>query len=122
MSEGFGREKERPLFMIRVVSQMLDVHPQTLRIYEKEGFITPSRAGGRRLYSQADVERLSLILDLTREMGVNRAGVDIILRMRDRLESLQQEVEEMMGFLEEGLRDDFEEKIRRIFSEGEEES
>ena len=78
MTEGFGREKERPLFMIRVVSQMLDVHPQTLRIYEKEGFITPSRAGGRRVYSQADVERLRLILDLTREMGVNRAGFAIV--------------------------------------------
>jgi MerR family transcriptional regulator/heat shock protein HspR len=111
------RDKEKPLYMISVVSEMLSVHPQTLRIYEREGFVSPRRSGGQRLYSEADVERLAVILNLTRELGVNRAGVDIILRMKKRLECLQQEMAEMMGHLEYDLKRDFEDKIKRIFSE-----
>lgn len=111
------KNKDRPLYMISVVSEMLHVHPQTLRIYEKEGLVSPSRAGGQRLYSEADVERLATILSLTRELGVNRAGVDIILRLKRRLECLQREMGEMMGFLEDDLKHDFEAKIRKIFSE-----
>jgi MerR family transcriptional regulator/heat shock protein HspR len=103
--------------MISVVSEMLRVHPQTLRIYEREGFVRPRRAGGQRLYSDADVERLRLVLELTRDMGVNRAGVDIILRMRRRLEGLHREVREMMEHLEEDMKEDFIEKIKSIFSE-----
>ena len=109
----------KKLYLISVVSEMLHVHPQTLRMYEKEGFVKPRRLGGQRLYSQEDVERLGLVLNLTRELGVNRAGVDIILRMRHRLEALQQEVEEMMDFLEDATRRDFEKKIRRLFLEEE---
>ncbi len=115
------KNKERPLYMIGVVSRMLGVHPQTLRLYEKEGFVRPKRIGGQRLYSEADVERLHLILELTRDLGVNRAGVEIILRMRHRLESLQSEVEEMLTIMEEDMRLEFREKIRRIFFEEEEE-
>lgn len=111
------RDRDRPLYMISVVSEMLHVHPQTLRIYEREGFVRPRRAGGQRLYSDADVERLRLVLELTRDMGVNRAGVDIILRMRRRLEGLQREVREMMEHLEEDMKEDFIEKIKSIFSE-----
>ncbi len=116
-----GKDKDRPLYMIGVVSKMLKVHPQTLRMYEKEGLVRPRRAGGQRLYSDKDLERLSLILELTRDLGVNRAGVEIILRMRRRLESLQAEVEEMMQHLGDDMRADFHEKIRRIFFEHEEE-
>lgn len=115
------RDKNQPLYMISVVSRMLKVHPQTLRMYEREGLVMPGRAGGQRLYSEADVERLGLILSLTRDLGVNKAGVDIILRMRNRLEALQREVHEMMQFLEDDMRDSFEDKIRRVFMEGEEE-
>ncbi|MEJ2314461.1 MAG: MerR family transcriptional regulator [Nitrospirota bacterium] len=115
------KEKDRPLYMIGVVSRMLRVHPQTLRLYEKEGFVRPKRIGGQRLYSEADLERLNLILELTRDLGVNRAGVEIILRMRHRLESLQSEVEEMLGLMEEATKLEFSEKIRRIFFEEEEE-
>lgn len=114
------KDKDRPLYMIGVVSRMLRVHPQTLRLYEKEGFVRPKRMGGQRLYSEADLERLSLILELTRDLGVNRAGVEVILRMRHRLESLQSEVEEMLDLMEEGMRLEFSEKIRRIFFEEEE--
>jgi MerR family transcriptional regulator/heat shock protein HspR len=110
-------DRGEKLFLISVVSEMLHVHPQTLRMYEREGFVKPRRLAGQRLYSQSDVERLGFVLSLTRELGVNKAGVDIILRMRHRLQSLQQEVEEMMGFIDEGPRHDFEEKIRRLFSE-----
>jgi MerR family transcriptional regulator/heat shock protein HspR len=107
------KDKDRPLYMISVVSRMLHVHPQTLRIYEREGFISPRRMGGQRLYSEADVERLGLILELTRDLGVNRAGVDIILRMRRRLEGLQSEVEEMLQAMEDDMRLEFRERMKR---------
>ncbi|MDO9288189.1 MAG: MerR family transcriptional regulator [Thermodesulfovibrionales bacterium] len=110
------KDKKQPLYMISVVSEMLGVHPQTLRMYEREGLITPRRMKRLRLYSEDDVEKLHLILSLTREMGVNKAGVDIILRMRHRLEALHREVEEMMPALDKNMRDDFEERIKRLFS------
>jgi MerR family transcriptional regulator/heat shock protein HspR len=110
-------DRGEKLFLISVVSEMLHVHPQTLRMYEREGFVKPRRLAGHRLYSQSDVERLGFVLSLTRELGVNKAGVDIILRMRRRLQNLQLEVEDMMSHLEAQTRHDFEEKIRRLFSE-----
>lgn len=105
--------------MISVVSRMLHVHPQTLRLYEKEGLINPRRTSKQRLYSEQDVERLDLILQLTRELGVNKAGVDIILRMRHRMEIMQREMEEMMRFLEEEVKKDFEEKLKKELTEEE---
>lgn len=111
------QDKKQPLFMISVVAKMLGVHPQTLRLYEREGLITPYRAKRARLYSQEDVERLAMILRLTRELGVNKSGVEIILRLRHRLEALQRETEEMINFLDENIRKDFIERLKRIFSE-----
>lgn len=111
------RDKKQPVFMISVVSRMLNVHPQTLRLYEREGLVTPSRTKRTRIYSQEDVEKLAMILRLTRELGVNRSGVDIILRLRHRIEAFQKEMEEMMHFLEEDIRKDFIKRFRRIFSE-----
>ena len=111
------KDKNQPCFVISVVSEMLDVHPQTLRLYEREGLITPHRTKRSRLYSEEDVEKLAMILRLTRELGVNRSGVDIILRLRERLEMLQKEMEEMMTFLEDDIKRDFVERFRRIFSE-----
>jgi MerR family transcriptional regulator/heat shock protein HspR len=110
-------DKKQPVFMISVVSRMLNVHPQTLRLYEREGLITPYRTKRTRLYSQEDVEKLAMILRLTRELGVNRSGVEIILRLRHRIEAFQKEMEEMMHFLEEDIRKDFIKRFRRIFSE-----
>ena len=110
-------ELNRPVFLISVVAELLDVHPQTLRVYEREGLITPSRAGGQRLYSRADVERLNLILDLSRNLGVNRAGVDIVLRMRHRLECLQKETVHMMRLMDDEHRQIFEIKLKEIFKE-----
>ncbi|MDP2752827.1 MAG: MerR family transcriptional regulator [Nitrospirota bacterium] len=112
-----SKDKKQPLFMISVVSRMLSVHPQTLRLYEREGLITPYRTKKSRLYSEEDVEKLAMILRLTRELGVNRSGVDIILRLRHRLEVFQKEMEEMMNFLEEDIRRDFIKRFKKIFSE-----
>ncbi len=111
------RDKEQPLYLISVVSRMLSVHPQTLRLYEKEGLVRPRRTKKQRLYSENDVEKLNLILQLTRELGVNKAGVDIILRMRHRLEVMQKEMEEMMGCLENEMRKKFREKLREELEE-----
>jgi len=102
--------REHRLFMISVVSEMLGIHPQTLRIYEREGFIKPKRSGGNtRLYSEEDVEKLEMILRLTRELGVNLAGVEVILSMREKMEQLQHEMEETIQL----LRDELESEIRR---------
>ena len=111
------KDKKQPLYMISVVSEMLHVHPQTLRLYEREGFVTPKRTKRQRLYSDEDVERLSVIVRLTRELGVNKAGVEVILRLMQRLEGMQKEMEEMMSFLEENTRRYFAERLKKIFSE-----
>ena len=111
------KDKKQPLFMISVVSRMLGVHPQTLRLYEREGLITPYRTKRSRLYSQEDVEKLAMILRLTRELGVNRSGVEIILRLRHKVEILQRELEEAMNFLEDDIRRDFFDRFKKIFSE-----
>src|SRR5512139_3131403 len=92
------------LYMISVVSEMLGIHPQTLRLYEREGFIKPKRSGGNtRLYSDDDVEKLEMILRLTRELGVNLAGVEVILSMREKMEQMQAEMEQAMLQLREEL-------------------
>ena len=113
------QENDRPVYMISIAAEMLDVHPQTLRTYEKEGLILPRRSGGQRLYSRTDIEKLALILDLTRNLGVNRAGVDIILRMRKRLENLHDEMENMLSYIDEDSRRVFREKLNGIFEQDE---
>jgi len=92
------------LYMISVVSEMLGIHPQTLRIYEREGFIKPKRSGGNtRLYSEEDVEKLEMVLRLTRDLGVNLAGVEVILSMREKMERMQRDMEETIVALREEL-------------------
>ncbi len=87
---------DEPVYLISVVANMLDIHPQTLRQYEKEGLITPSRTGGKmRLYSQRDIDKIKMVLKLTRELGVNIAGVDIILQMKDKMEAMTEEIDEL---------------------------
>ena len=113
-------DRKRPLFMIGVVCEMFNIHPQTLRLYEREGLLHPQRVGGARLYSQEDLERIRMILNLTKELRVNRAGVDIILRMRRRFEALQREMEQMMDYLETDIRKEFRKRIREVFEEEQE--
>ena len=88
------------LFMISAVAQRYDIHPQTLRLYEREGLLKPSRTeGNTRLYSQADLDRLETILTLTRDLGVNLAGVEIVLNMRQKMDRMQHEVNEFMAYV-----------------------
>jgi len=87
---------DEPVYLISIVSKILDIHPQTLRQYERENLITPSRSDGRiRLYSQRDIDRIKLILRLTREMGVNLAGVDVALRLKEQIDAMEQEIAEL---------------------------
>ncbi len=96
--------REHRLFMISVVSEMLGVHPQTLRLYEREGFVKPKRSGGNtRLYSEEDVEKIEMIMRLTRELGVNLAGVEVILSMREKMESMQRDMEDTIRRLQQDL-------------------
>ncbi|SFV74960.1 HspR, transcriptional repressor of DnaK operon [hydrothermal vent metagenome] len=91
---------DEPVYLISVVSKILDIHPQTLRQYERENLITPSRSNGRiRLYSQRDIDKIKLILRLTRELGVNLAGVDIILRLKENIDTMENEIEELKSEL-----------------------
>ncbi len=94
--------KKRIGYTISAVAQTYDVHPQTLRSYERLGLLEPSRSeGNTRFYSEEDLTRLEVILSLTRELGVNLAGVEVILNMRAKMERMQQEVEELFHYLEE---------------------
>jgi MerR family transcriptional regulator/heat shock protein HspR len=94
------REKSRAAFMISSVAEQYALHPQTLRLYEREGLLKPSRSeGNTRLYTEEDLERLEVILHLTRDLGVNLAGVEIILNMRARMEAMQNQMEEFVQSL-----------------------
>jgi MerR family transcriptional regulator, heat shock protein HspR len=89
-------ERSRPLYMIGVVAEMLKVHPQTLRMYEKKGLIRPGRTEGKtRMYSAEDVEEIARVTRLARDLGVNLAGIEIILRMRRRMIDMQARIEEL---------------------------
>lgn len=98
------RQSGKAFYMISVVSQKYDIHPQTLRLYEREGLLTPSRTDGNtRLYSDDDLAQLETILTLTRDLGVNLAGVEIILNMRRKMERMQTEVNEFMEHVKHEL-------------------
>jgi MerR family transcriptional regulator/heat shock protein HspR len=102
-------------YMISAVASKYNVHPQTLRLYEREGLLAPSRTDGNtRLYSDDDLHRLETILTLTRDLGVNLAGVEIILNMRQKMESMQSEVNEFMAYVKKELAqglDDWEQRL-----------
>jgi len=109
-----GADRETPLFMISVVAELLGVHPQTLRLYEREGYVRPRRTrGGTRLYSEADVETVRRILHLTRELGVNLAGVEVVLEMRRKLERMQAELAEALEFVRREMRREVERQRSR---------
>lgn len=105
MAKRREQDRDKPLFMISVVSELLGVHPQTLRLYEREGFIQPRRTkGNTRLYSERDVEDVRRVLHLTRDLGVNLAGVEVILEMRRRMEKMQVEMEDRVEHLHRELK------------------
>jgi len=101
--------------MISAVSQKYNIHPQTLRLYEREGLLKPSRTeGNTRLYSEEDIEKIETIMSLTRDLGVNLAGVEIILNMRTKIERMQTEVNEFMEYVKRELSkgiDDWEQRL-----------
>ncbi len=87
---------DEPVYLISIVAKILEIHPQTLRQYERENLINPSRSDGRiRLYSQRDIDQIKLILRLTRELGVNLAGVDIILNLKVTIDSMEKEIADL---------------------------
>ena len=98
------REKSKAAYMISSVAEQYGVHPQTLRLYEREGLLKPSRSDGNtRLYTDDDLERLEVILHLTRDLGVNLAGVEIILNMRAKMAAMQSQIEEFVQSLNHEL-------------------
>lgn len=93
-------KKKIKTYTISAVAELYEIHPQTLRLYEREGLLKPSRSeGNTRLYTDVDLERLEIILSLTRELGVNLAGVEIILNMRAKMDAMQREFERFFEYL-----------------------
>ena len=105
-----AQDYERPRYMISVAAELVGMHPQTLRIYENKGLVRPQRKpGGTRLYSEVDIERLQIIQRLTTELGLNLAGVELVLRLEDELRKAQAQIER----LERRLRED----VQRVHKE-----
>ena len=101
-----GRPQKRRFLRISAVAERFDIHPQTLRLYEREGLITPPRsAGNTRLYDDRTLDRLETILTLTRDLGVNLAGVEVILNMREQMESMQIETDRLLAFVKQEMLD-----------------
>ena len=98
------KKKARAGYMISAVAELYKLHPQTLRLYERVGLLKPSRSeGNTRLYTDSDLERLDVILTLTREMGVNLAGIEIILNMREKMAEMQHQMEAFTSFVQQEL-------------------
>lgn len=94
------RKRAKAGYMISAVAELYKLHPQTLRLYERVGLLKPSRSqGNTRLYTDSDLERLEIILNLTRELGVNLAGIEIILNMRDKMSEMQQQMEDFIRYV-----------------------
>lgn len=105
------RAENQPVYMISVAAQLCGVHPQTLRQYERLGLVVPSRAGAKnRLYSETDIRQVRRIQQLTQQMGVNLAGVEIILRLLDELDDMRRDVEEQIS----AYRDEVERKVQSM--------
>ena len=99
-------EHEYPRYMISIAAELVGMHPQTLRIYEQKGLVRPKRTSGNtRLYSEQDLERLRLIQQLTTELGLNLAGVEMVLRLEDQLKRMQRRIERMEREMRERMRD-----------------
>jgi len=99
-----AKAKSKAAYMISAVAEQYEIHPQTLRLYEREGLLKPSRSeGNTRLYTDGDLERLEVILHLTRDLGVNLAGVEIVLNMREKMREMQTQIQEFVATLNREL-------------------
>lgn len=113
------KEEKLKFYHISAVSRMYNLHPQTLRLYEREGLLKPSRSqGNTRLYTDQDLKQLELILTLVRDLGVNLAGVEVILNLRRKIERIETEVNELLEFIKkeffEGREEEFERRRQSI--------
>src|SRR5512135_1576881 len=98
------KRKSKGAYMISAVAEMYGIHPQTLRLYEREGLLKPSRTeGNTRLYTDEDLQRLEFILSLARDLGVNISGIAIILQMRERMELMQQQMQEFVTYIQQEI-------------------
>jgi MerR family transcriptional regulator/heat shock protein HspR len=96
------KRKGKGAYMISVVAEMYEIHPQTLRLYEREGLLKPSRSDGNtRMYTEEDLKRLEFILSLARDLGVNIAGIGIILNMRERMENMQSQMQDFVKYVQQ---------------------
>lgn len=112
--KGSSGEKKK-YYSIGVVAKMYNIHPQTLRLYEREGLLRPERTKrNTRLYSEEDLQRLETILNLTRDMGVNLAGVEVILNLLDRIEEMKRQVNLLLQYLQDELQKDIHDIDRRM--------
>ena len=99
-----AKRKSKGAYMISAVAEMYGIHPQTLRLYEREGLLKPSRTeGNTRLYTEQDLERLEFILTLARDLGVNISGIGIILQMRERMEEMQKNMEQFITYMQKEM-------------------
>ena len=99
-----AKARSKAAYMISAVAEQYQIHPQTLRLYEREGLLAPSRSDGNtRLYTDEDLERLETILNLTRDLGVNLAGIEIILNMRDRMQEMQEEMRAFVAYVQKEI-------------------
>jgi len=109
------RSRSEPLYPIGIVAKMVDCHPQTLRLYERHGLLEPSRSEGNvRLYSDADVELIQQIQTLTQDMGINLAGVDLVLRMREQMEEMTRQHQSALEQTRREIEERFTDVIRRM--------
>ncbi len=118
VAEAGGATPKGKYYMISVVASTYGIHPQTLRLYEREGLLKPSRTeGNTRLYSEDDLKQLEVILNLTRDLGVNLAGVEIVLNMRRKMEQMQAEMNEFVAYVKDELvranRDGWQERFEK---------
>jgi MerR family transcriptional regulator/heat shock protein HspR len=106
MAKRGRKTRSKAGYMISAVAEMYNIHPQTLRLYEREGLLIPSRSDGNtRLYTQEDLEQLETILNLTRELGVNLAGIDVIMNMRRRMRQMQEEMQAFVDYVQKEFVD-----------------
>ncbi|MFN7065220.1 MAG: MerR family transcriptional regulator [Aquificaceae bacterium] len=106
---------KKKLYTIGIVAGMYSIHPQTLRLYEKEGLLKPTRSSGRtRYYTEEDLQRLEIILTLSRDLGVNLAGIDLILRMKEQIEELEAQMQKLIEFIQREVSYQENEEIKSI--------
>lgn len=114
-----SKTSKNKYYHISHVARMYDVHPQTLRLYEREGLLKPSRSrGNTRLFSEEDIQKLEVILNLTRDLGVNLAGVEVILNMRQKMEQMEKSMHEFLDYVRreffEGMEEEFEKRKKGL--------